>query len=259
VGRAYACRSDQKNVHRPPPESLGNGTSWATAVFVPVTIKLQLTSHCETCQRLLVVTQRYNRAMEMPSWVPDGETKPAPQPLLLVQSFVNTWEGDSGVDLLADASMARAWLANAGLLTSTGALVVADLATARDVRESIRALLVHNAGGPAPPASELEALQQVGRADRLAFTIRPDGQAELEIISSGPLRLATLLLIIRDAQHQGTWARLKACHNGECLWAFYDRSHASRGAWCDMAVCGNRVKNRALRLRKTKATDSSET
>ncbi len=201
--------------------------------------------------------------MEMPSWVPDEETKPAPQPLLLVQSFVNTWEGDSGVDVLADASSARTWLADAGLLTGTEdlglGLDAAGLATARDVRESIRAVLVHNAGGPAPTPPELEALQQVGRAAHLAFSVRPNGRVELEVVSNGPLKLATLLLIIRDAQQQGTWARLKACHNGECRWAFYDRSHASRGTWCDMAVCGNRVKNRALRLRKTKATESLET
>jgi predicted RNA-binding Zn ribbon-like protein len=206
--------------------------------------------------------------VELPSWVPGDEVKPAPLPLLLVQAFVNTWEGDSGLDLLADASAARPWLADTGLLTGTAALDATALATsfdatalatARDVRESIRALLVHNAGGPPPTASELEPLQQVGRADRLAFTVWPDGQAELEVMSDGPLRLATLLLIIRDAQLQGTWARLKACANGECHWAFYDRSHASRGTWCDMAVCGNRVKNRALRLRQTKDTGSSET
>ena len=32
--------------------------------------------------------------MALPLWVPGEETKPAPMPLLLVQSFVNTWDGD---------------------------------------------------------------------------------------------------------------------------------------------------------------------
>ena len=57
-----------------------------------------------------------------------------------------------------------------------------------------------------------------------------------------------LILIVRDAQRDGSWKRLKACRNDECLWAFYDRSHAGRGAWCDMATCGNRIKNRNLRV-----------
>jgi predicted RNA-binding Zn ribbon-like protein len=65
--------------------------------------------------------------------------------------------------------------------------------------------------------------------------------------------LAGLLLIIRDAQRDDTWRRLKACRNPACLWAYYDRSHAGRGAWCDMAVCGNRIKNRNLRSRRSGA------
>jgi predicted RNA-binding Zn ribbon-like protein len=32
-------------------------------------------------------------------------------------------------------------------------------------------------------------------------------------------------------------------------WAFFDRSHARRGTWCDMAACGNMIKNRNFRAR----------
>ena len=39
-------------------------------------------------------------------------------PLLLVQSFVNTYEADTGVDLLADLDMGLPWLKEAGLLDS---------------------------------------------------------------------------------------------------------------------------------------------
>ncbi len=61
--------------------------------------------------------------------------------------------------------------------------------------------------------------------------------------------LLTLLLAIRDAQRDATWQQLKACRNPDCQWAFYDRSHSRAGAWCDMATCGNRIKNRRLRQR----------
>ena len=64
------------------------------------------------------------------------------------------------------------------------------------------------------------------------------------------IRLGSLLLIVRDAQRDGSWDRLKACRNDECQWAFYDRSHAGRGSWCDMASCGNKIKNRNLRARR---------
>ena len=62
-------------------------------------------------------------------------------------------------------------------------------------------------------------------------------------------RLVNLLLIIRDAQRDGSWALLKACANDECQWAFYDKSRNHGGTWCDMATCGNKLKNRAFRAR----------
>jgi predicted RNA-binding Zn ribbon-like protein len=64
-----------------------------------------------------------------------------------------------------------------------------------------------------------------------------------------PDRLGRLLLIVRDAQRDGTWAMLKACANDECRWAFYDKSRNHGGTWCDMSTCGNKLKNRAFRAR----------
>ena len=186
--------------------------------------------------------------MSLPAWVPDLETKPAPMPLLLVQSFVNTWEGDSGVDLLADPEAGLRWLEEAGLLHGSGV----DLAQVRAIRESIRALLVRKSGeGDLEPAqrSTLAALAASAHVhlifDGDAVALQPDEDNGLSFLA------AALLLIIRDAQRDGSWDRLKACRNPDCHWAYYDRSHAARGAWCDMAVCGNRMKNRTLRSRRS--------
>ncbi len=191
--------------------------------------------------------------MAAPPWVPTAETKPAPMPLLLVQSFVNTWEGDAETDLLGEPASARAWLSDAGLLSGHGHLGDDDLALARQVRESIRALLVHNGGGPAPASRDIRALNQLARASRLQTQVATSGLIELQPERDHrPIALGKLLVIIRDAQCDGSWKRLKACHNSDCRWAFYDRSHAGRGAWCDMAVCGNRIKNRNLRSRRRK-------
>jgi predicted RNA-binding Zn ribbon-like protein len=188
----------------------------------------------------------------MPLWVPDEETKPAPMPLLLVQSFVNTWEGDHGSDLLLDPAAARDWLTEAGLWRAERAPDPAELHLARGVREGIRAMLAANAGGPQPGPGDLQPLRAVAQASRPALRVGPDGQVSLGPEPGGRLGagLLTLLLTIRDAQRDGTWPRLKACGNPDCRWAFYDRSHSRAGAWCDMATCGNRIKNRRLRQRQ---------
>ena len=189
--------------------------------------------------------------MTMPSWVPGQEAKPAPMPLLLVQAFVNTWDADHGSDLLQHPVAARNWLTDAGLWSADRAPDPAELDLACRVREGIRAMLVANGSGPQPTPGDLQALQAVSQACRPALQVGPGGQVSLGAGSARRLEagLLLLLLAIRDAQRDGTWQRLKACGNPDCRWAFYDRSHSRAGAWCDMATCGNRIKNRRLRQR----------
>jgi len=191
-------------------------------------------------------------AMTVRSWVPAEEAKPAPMPLLLVQSFVNTWDGDRGSDLLLDPTAAWAWLTQAGLWTAERAPEPAELQLARSVREAIRAMLVANSGGPQPAPGDLRPLLAVAQASRPALQVSLGGQVSLgpDPADRPDAGVLTLLLVIRDAQRDGIWQRLKACGNPDCRWAFYDRSHSGVGAWCDMATCGNRIKNRRLRQRQ---------
>jgi predicted RNA-binding Zn ribbon-like protein len=196
--------------------------------------------------------------MTLPDWSPH-EQKPAPEPLLLVQSFVNTRDFDQGTDLLAEAAAANQWLHQAGLLAPEATAGAEDLRTARAARECIRSLIAQNSGGPGLPAladDDLRPLRAVTRASQPRLAIDLAGQVVLESPGQGRVTdgLLGLLLIIRDAQHDGTWPRLKICGNPDCRWAFYDRSHSRRGAWCDMASCGNLIKNRNLRARRGSRT-----
>jgi predicted RNA-binding Zn ribbon-like protein len=192
--------------------------------------------------------------MTAPTWASATEVKPAPGALLLVQSFVNTADFDLGTDLLADTASdsAQRWLTAAGLQGAAVTATAAELHLARDVREELRRLLLANAGAPLPATDELPALQAVITDASIRLALDPDGSIDL---TADPRRrlpegLLSLLMIIRDAQHDGTWARLKACGNDECRWVFYDRSHSRQGTWCDMAACGNVIKNRNLRARR---------
>jgi predicted RNA-binding Zn ribbon-like protein len=189
----------------------------------------------------------------LPSWVPPQESKPAPEPLLLVQAFVNTRDADTGTDLLTGLATAGPWLRDAGLAGPDAALAPADLESAREIRESLRALLAHNGGGPLPSDDQRAPLDALARAGRPELRVDPDGRILLTAgHSPGSLAdgLVGLLLVVRDAQEQGSWQRLKICRNPECHWAFFDRSHARRGVWCDMATCGNMIKNRNFRARR---------
>jgi len=194
--------------------------------------------------------------MPLPSWASHLEHKLAPPPLLLVQAFVNTLDLELHTDVLAHAVEARAWLAEAGLRDAEQPGLAADLQLAREVRESLRAMIAGKTGGEPLGEAGLRPLEQVASQARPRLEVTPGGQVTLgpgipaERLADG---LAGLLLAIRDAQADGGWDRMKLCGNPDCLWAFYDRSHSRRGAWCDMASCGNRLKNRSLRARRSRS------
>jgi predicted RNA-binding Zn ribbon-like protein len=109
---------------------------------------------------------------------------------------------------------------------------------------------VQNAGGPAPADSALAPLRQIASTGTTRAWLADDGQVQLATTGDSVRdRLVDLLMIVRDAQRDGTWPLLKACANDECQWAFYDKSRNHGGTWCEMSVCGNKLKNRAFRAR----------
>lgn len=188
----------------------------------------------------------------LPDWYPDAaEAKPAPAPLLRVQAFLNTRDLETQTDLLADPDRARPWLEAAGLLRPASPLRPADLAQARRLRESIRGLLPSE-DGAYPRPRDLDPVRELAQNGRPRLEVDRRGVLAVESARHDTLAdgLFDLLLIIRAAQEDGTWTRLKACANPDCGWAFYDRSRNQHGSWCDMAVCGNRLKNRSLRERR---------
>ena len=78
--------------------------------------------------------------------------------------------------------------------------------------------------------------------ERIAATLRAanDGQSLDQATARSALRL-----ICEPAPE-----RMKIC--GHCGWLFLDRSKNRSRTWCDMAVCGNRVKaSRHYRRKKT--------
>jgi predicted RNA-binding Zn ribbon-like protein len=199
-------------------------------------------------------------AMTLPSWASHVDFKAAPLPLLRVQAFVDTLDLDLRTDILADPEEARAWLADAGLRES-GPDFRADLRLAREARESIRALIGRDAENGSLTPDQLEPLETVLREAQPRLDVTAEGRVLLAA-GAPPVSLADgilgLLLVIRDAQADGSWDRLKLCSNQDCQWAFYDRSHSRQGAWCDMASCGNRVKNRNLRARRRPAEPAEQ-
>lgn len=184
--------------------------------------------------------------------------QPAPAPLDLVEDLVNTYEidGDDRADRLPTPEAWHAWLQERGLLApGSPPLTEADRVAAVQLREDLRALLLANNGEPLDPGA-VERLNEIARGASLTVRFAPDGSARLEPERGGMSgAFGRVLAVVSKAMEDGSWARLKACRNDECTWAFYDSSKNHSATWCSMRVCGNRMKARAYRRRHAGADD----
>ena len=189
--------------------------------------------------------------MEIELMVEECEGKPAPLPLLAVQSFANTLDIEDGIDHLASTELFEDWLRKHGLAAPRLQLRSSDLIAARRLRDTVRALLTANATGD-PDRDAASDLGRLAERHRVALAADEDGNLTPRVHTVGRADelLPQLLGVISHAQATGTWPRLKLCQNPECLWAFYDSSKNRSGSWCRMGLCGNRIKNRAYRERQ---------
>ncbi|MFF3495594.1 CGNR zinc finger domain-containing protein [Streptomyces sp. NPDC002795] len=163
--------------------------------------------------------------------------QPAPGGLALIEDLVNT---------LLDITTGEDALDRAEVRERFG-VVAGGLDEARELRESLRAACLAHAGHP-PHRTVTPLGQLLARAPLRVAVDDRNGAASLVPVHGASLA-GRVAAAIAEARGGGTWARLKACEAADCHWAYYDRSPAGRGRWCDMAVCGARAKMRRYRAK----------
>lgn len=170
---------------------------------------------------------------------------PAPEPLRLVQSFVNTRDLERDHDWLETPADLSNWLREHGY---GGKATRADLRRARDLREALRTLLVANNASDRSPEEAWQSLNATATSARLTPRFEPTGDVVVEPQARGvAAALGGVVAIVFLAALDGSFSRLKACRN--CRWAFYDYSRNRGASWCSMSLCGNRLKTRRYRAR----------
>ena len=195
-------------------------------------------------------------ALTVPAASDAARRPPAPGELELVRQFVNTVDVEANWEAFSSPPAMSAWLADRGLLPAGRRLTDQDLADARALRESLRDVLAANAGHADGP----DARRRLDRITaRYPLRMRMNGGPRLDDDDGRGIApaVARLLGTIYEAMTLGTWERLKVCRNDECAWAFYDHSRNHSGAWCTMAICGNRIKGRAFRKRRARTSRSA--
>jgi hypothetical protein len=193
----------------------------------------------------------------MSEWSASGRLPVASAPggLGLVQDFLNTVNvQEYGPDLLADTALARDWAAAAvrtwsllrGVDAEPPTLNDADLSRLRALRDTIAKMV---AGEPPDQTAAVSA----------TFELSDTGEVRLEPSGGGWRWLASALWAeIMLGQQDGTWRRVKRCHNHTCGSTFYDRSKNNSGVWHDVKTCGNVANLRASRARRRERERAAE-
>lgn len=155
---------------------------------------------------------------------------------------VDSWQSNADV---------AAWLAQAGYLPAGAQAGPALLAVARELRESVRALVAQRKAGQLIDPAPLNVL--LAQASRHMALVR-DGNGALMLTpvyaSDTPQRLLAPLAEAAAELLAGDFALVKHCENPACTLWFVDRTKSHRRRWCSMAVCGNRHKVASFRQRK---------
>jgi predicted RNA-binding Zn ribbon-like protein len=156
---------------------------------------------------------------------------------------------------LLEAAQARQLAAAAG--AEAGARAVRD---ARELREGLAAVLYGLIEGRTPRPAELRTLEKhfreaarhaelrwqapAGRTSAGHLAWRRDGFAhEVQLPVWLLAQAAAQLLLSSDA------GRVRACYADTCRWLFLDTSKNHSRRWCNMKICGNRMKARRFQAR----------
>ncbi len=123
------------------------------------------------------------------------------------------------------------------------------LGAAREVREAAAAVLYSILDGRKPESgslAKLEAIFKEAFAHRVLATGHDGPQWEWATIDA-ELPVRKLALGTEQLLTSDQLARLRSCANLECRWLFLDTSKNHSRRWCEMSICGNRMKARRFK------------
>ena len=169
-------------------------------------------------------------------------------PLRVVQLFVNSVDREHGREWLPTPRALADFFA-AHELSDGAAVTAADVEQAYRLRDALRALLRANNGGPVD-AGAVAVVNEAARRGGLALALDARGTACVGVHGhAADAAFARIVAVAFEAMLDGSWSRLKACR--QCEWVFWDTSKNRSGSWCSMQICGNRLKTRAYRRRRS--------
>jgi predicted RNA-binding Zn ribbon-like protein len=129
------------------------------------------------------------------------------------------------------------------------------LESCKKLREALAEIFYARLDGRKPSAAAGRELERHFRETRLAQTLNWKQSPRLEwewpkTEHDPALPLWALAMSAADLMTSEAVYRVRACHNPECRWLFLDTSKNHTRRWCDMKLCGNRMKARRFKAQR---------
>jgi predicted RNA-binding Zn ribbon-like protein len=134
--------------------------------------------------------------------------------------------------------------------TTSESAAAGTLVACRELREAAAEVLYAAVEERTPAASQLKTLERFFKEarnhQRLAWSA-PRLRWEWPASESAELLLWVLSLSVARLLISEDMHRLRACEKPDCRWLFLDTSKNHTRRWCDMKLCGNRMKARRFK------------
>lgn len=165
----------------------------------------------------------------------------------LALDFAGTVKARTGsFDDALDAPAALAdWLVAAELLDRAPDCDTATLDRAVRLREAAYRMAVAVSRGKSFAEADRRMVNDCAKGELPAISLRLNGT----VARSGTLDAALTVIARSAVELLGSSASIKECGRPECTRLYVDASRGGTRRWCDMTICGNRVKSAAFRAR----------
>ena len=175
----------------------------------------------------------------------DWRFRDAPPPLELLADYNDLVHFAAQSGLMSRAQAAR-------LHRNTSASkAAAVLAAVRELREATAQVTYAALEQTRPRASAIKKLEEYFNRAREAEGLNWDGTKLTwgleDSVAAAELPLWLLSRITAELLTSDAMDMLRACGNPECRWLFLDTSKNHTRRWCDMKICGNRMKARRFK------------
>ncbi|HTD11965.1 MAG TPA: CGNR zinc finger domain-containing protein [Steroidobacteraceae bacterium] len=189
-----------------------------------------------------------------------------------VNSLDNRFRADGPIELLADYEDLLRFAEQTGLLdaprarrlasTANPAAAARALRSARGLRESLAAALYGGLDNHPPAPAHIRTLERYFHSASAHRELRweqlgkhPNGRPSLDwnwgrFETNAELPVWLLSRAAGELMMSEAMGRIRACGAETCRWLFLDTSKNHTRRWCNMKVCGNRMKARRFQARR---------